>query len=173
MSFRSSIRAAAYLPEAASFVAGNDDLALVRQAKMGSLPAFQVLSSRYDRAILALFLHLTACETEALDLCRAVFLAAYRNLPRRKTESVYVWLYQIAAEQWLQRTPDTVGTPGVKAGRQFPSLSDRERLVFTLKSAERLALRTVAMILRDSEEAVARTFSRAICKLQAASNRNY
>ncbi|HET7183736.1 MAG TPA: sigma factor [Terriglobales bacterium] len=173
MSSRSSIRAAACPPAAGSFVAGDDDLALVGEAEMGSVSAFEVLSSRYDRAILSLLLHLTECETEALDLCRAVFLAAYRNLPRRKTESVYVWLYQIAAEQWLQRTPDTVGTPGLKSDRQFPALSDRERLVFTLKSAERLALRTVAMILYDSEEAIARTFSRAVGKLQADSKRNY
>ncbi|MGZ4831887.1 MAG: RNA polymerase sigma factor [Terriglobales bacterium] len=173
MSSRSSTRAAAYLPAAVSFDAGDDDRALVGEAEMGSVPAFEVLSSRYDRAILALLLHLTECETEALDLYRAVFLAAYRNLPRRKTESVYVWLYQIAAEQWLQRAQDIRSNPSVNSGRQLLPLSDRERLVFTLKSAERLALRTVAMILHDSEEAVARTFSRAVCKLQADSNRNY
>ena len=134
---------------------------LVRKVQRGSLQAFEALSSRYDRAILALFLHLTACEADALDLCRATFLAAYRTLARRKTESLYIWLYQLAAEEWLRWHA---------AQSPNQTLSEREQLVFTLKSREQLSLRTVAQIVSEPEAAVARTFSRAVAKLQAANH---
>ncbi len=159
MSSRTSIRAAKYLSGAS--LVDEDDQVLVRRARTGSLQAFETLSARYDRPILALFLHLTACEADALDLCRATFLAAYRTLARRKTESLYIWLYQLAAEQWLHS--HTAKVPN-------QALSEREQLVFILKTREQLSLRTVAQIVDEPEATVARTFSRAVAKLQAATH---
>jgi DNA-directed RNA polymerase specialized sigma24 family protein len=161
MSSQTSIRAAGYRHAAGALPLDEDDEMLVRKARNGSLPAFETLSSRYDRSILALFLHLTASEVEALDFCRATFLAAYRTLGRRKKESLYIWLYQLAAEEWLRCQP-------TKAGNQ--TLSEREQLVFVLKTREQLSLRTVAQILSEPETTVARTFSRAVAKLQAANH---
>ncbi len=156
MASQTSIRAAGCL---GTSLTGEDDEMLVRKAQSGSLVAFETLSSRYDRAVLALFLHLTASEGDALDLCRATFLAAYRALDRRKAESLYIWMYRLAAEQWLRWHA---------ANASDQTLSRREQLVFTLKTREQLSLRTVAQIIGEPEDAVARTFSRAVAKLQAA-----
>ena len=46
-------------------------------------------------------------------------------------------------------------------------LSEREQLIFVLKTREQLSLRTVAQILGEPEATIARTFSRAVAKLQA------
>jgi len=156
MSSQTSIRAAGYAT--GTSLTEEDDEMLVRKARSGSLQAFETLSSRYDRPILTLFLHLTSCEADALDLCRATFLAAYCTLARRKKESLYIWLYQLAAEEWLR-------WHSAKTTNQ--ALSEREQLVFTLKTSEQLSLRTVAQIVNEPEAAVARTFSRAVAKLQA------
>jgi DNA-directed RNA polymerase specialized sigma24 family protein len=138
----------------------HDDL-LMRQAEQGNAQAFERLSWRYDEAILRLLLMLTSSEQEASDLCRATFLAAYQGLARRKTDSLYIWFYRLAAVQWLERAEQE---PAISQGLQ--PLSARERMVFTLKAGQHLALRTVAQIMETSEETIARTFSRAVCKLQ-------
>ena len=85
---------------------------------------------------------------------------------------MYIWLYRLAAEQWLawagnsarhpQDAPLQASTPADVLG----TLSARERLVFALKSNQRLALPTVAQIVDLPPETVARIFTRAVAKLR-------
>ena len=167
---KASIRTAGYVPLRITAVCAvstyEQDEQLRRQAESGDVVAFARLSSRYDEPILGLLLILTSSEQEALELCRATFVSAYRGLARRKAVPWYIWLYRLAVLQWLERAN---GHPG--GSQNSDPLSTRERLVFTLKTNQHLELRTVAQILDASEETVARTFSRAVCKLQVKPGR--
>ena len=172
MWLKATMRAAGYAPEPVagrrSMSPDEQDERLIRQAGGGNAQAFEKLSARYDEAILALLLMLTSSEQEALELCHATMIAAYRGLARRKTESLYIWLYRLAAAQWLERAKKEAAQ---SAAGTVDQLSARERLVFILKADQHLALRTVAQILDASEETVARTFSRAVCKLQLSARK--
>jgi RNA polymerase sigma-70 factor (ECF subfamily) len=174
MWLKATIRATGYAPEAvggrSAMSPDEPDERLIRQAESGNAQAFEKLSTRYDEAILALLLMLTSSEPEALELCHATFRAAYQRLARRKTESLYIWLYRLAAAQWLDWANQRAARTPAAAGA-VEQLSARERLVFTLKAGQHLALRTVAQILDASEETVARTFSRAVCKLQLSARK--
>ena len=139
----------------------------MRQAKGGNAQAFERLSARYDEAILALLLMLTSSEQDALELCHATLIAAYQGLAGRRPESLYIWLYRMAASQWLEWAKKEAA----RAPSSGTVLSARERLVFTLKAEQHLGLRTVAQVLDASEDTIARTFSRAVCKLQLSAGR--
>ena len=153
---------------------GNDsDAGLLLDAAQGNAAAFETIASRYDRAILALLLALTGSEQIALDLCHSTLMNAYREMQRRHAQSMYIWFYRLAADQWLawagnhardmQDCPLLVrSTPQDALG----TLSARERLVFALKSNQRLALLTVAQIVDLPQETVARIFTRAVAKLR-------
>ena len=174
MWLKATIRTAGYAPEP---VAGRSPMSpdepderLIRQAEGGNAQAFEKLSTRYDEAILALLLMLTSSQQEALELCHATLIAAYQGLARRKTESLYIWLYRLAAAQWLEWAKKEAARTH-SAAETVGQLSARERMVFTLKADQHLALRTVAQILDASEETVARTFSRAVCKLQLSARK--
>ena len=86
---------------------------------------------------------------------------------------MYIWFYRLAADQWLAwagnhaRDPQDAPLPsGSNPAGVLPKLSARERLVFALKSNQRLALPTVAQIVDLPEETVARIFTRAVAKLR-------
>ena len=164
----------------------DSDADLLRHAAQGNAAAFEKIASRYDRAILALLLALTGSEQVALDLCHTTLLNAYREMQRRRAQSMYIWFHRLAAEQWLAWAGNQVGTRcgtrapacanGASRDLPFPArstpadvlpvLSARERLVFVLKSNQRLALPTVAQIIDLPEETVARIFTRAVAKLR-------
>ena len=150
---------------------GDDsDADLLRHATQGNAAAFEKIAARYDRAILALLLVLTGSEQVALDLCHATLLHAYGEMQRRRAPSLYLWLYRLAAEQWLawagNRAHDPRNPPSQVDATPADVLSARERLVFALKSNQRLALPTVAQIVDLPQETVARIFTRAVAKLR-------
>jgi RNA polymerase sigma-70 factor, ECF subfamily len=162
------------------------DADLLRDAAQGNAAAFEKIASRYDQAVLALMLVLTGSEQDALDLCQATLLKAYREMQRWRAQSMYIRFYRLAADQWLAWSGNHCGTPsGTRApacangaSQDLPlpagsapedvlgALSARERLVFALKSNQRLALPTVAQIVDLPEETVARIFTRAVAKLR-------
>ena len=155
---------------------GDDsDAGLLRDAAQGNAAAFGKIASRYDRAILALLLALTGSEQVALDLCHSTLLNAYREMQRRRAPSMYIWFYRLAADQWLawagNHAPDMRDCPLlVRSTPQdaLGTLSARERLVFALKSNQRLALLTVAQIVDLPQATVARIFTRAVAKLRVS-----
>lgn len=152
---------------------GSDDADLFRDATQGNAAAFEKIAARYDQAILALLLALTGSEQVALDLCHTTLLSAYREMPRRRAQSMYIWFYRLAAGQWLawagKHARDPQDAPLLArstAADALGALSARERLVFALKSNQRLALPTVAQIVDLPQETVARIFARAVAKLR-------
>jgi DNA-directed RNA polymerase specialized sigma24 family protein len=139
--------------------AEDTDATLLRQAARGDTLAFERIAWRYDEVILAFLLTLTASEQEALELCRATFLAAYQDLARREGESLYIWLYRLAVTQWLARRR-------AKRNGSTDALSPREQLVFTLRARQHLALETIAKILDLQAEDAGQIFCRAVGKLR-------
>ena len=162
-------------PCVGSFGGDDSDAGLLREAAQGNAAAFEKIAARYDRAILALLLALTGSEQVALDLCHATLLNAYREMQRRRAQSMYIWFYRLAADQWVawagKHAPNPQDAP--LPARSTPAdvlgaLSARERLVFALKGNQRLALPTVAQIVDLPQETVARIFSRAVAKLRVS-----
>jgi DNA-directed RNA polymerase specialized sigma24 family protein len=148
--------------------ADEHDQALIRRAAQGDAAAFERLASAYDKELLRLLLALTHSPQDALELCQATLLAAYRELPVRPHCSLYVWLHRLAAAHWLSWTKKNPEAASRGWEQRWRELSARERLVFTLKSSQRLALRTIAEIVDESEDAVGRAFVRAVAKLRMA-----
>ncbi len=138
---------------------GEEDERLLRRAAAGDTLSFERIAWRYDEALLQFLLLLTSSERQAVELCRAALLAAYRGLRRRPGDSIYVWLFRLAAAEWLARCPGRGGRAVV--------LSPREHLAFTLKARLRLRLATVAAILDVSEDAATQAFCRAVTKLRS------
>jgi DNA-directed RNA polymerase specialized sigma24 family protein len=152
---------------------GDSDADLLRHAAQGNAGAFEKIVCRYDQGILALLLALTGSEQVALDLCHSTLLSAYREMQRRRAQSMYIWFYRLAADQWLAwagnhawNMQDSPLRAGSTPADVLPTLSAREHLVFTLKSNQHLALPTVAQIVDLPEETVARIFTRAVAKLR-------
>jgi DNA-directed RNA polymerase specialized sigma24 family protein len=166
----------------------DSDAGLLRDAVEGNAAAFEKIAARYDQAILALLLALTGSEQVALDLCHSTLLNAYREMRRRRVQSMYIWFYRMAADQWLawagKRAGAGCGTGAPArangawqdmplpdrspAAEVLGTLSARERLVFALKSNQRLALPTVAQIVDLPQQIVARIFTRAVAKLRVS-----
>jgi DNA-directed RNA polymerase specialized sigma24 family protein len=142
------------------------DADLYRDAARGNAAAFQQIASRYDHAILSLFLALTGSEQVALDLCHSTLLTAYRHLQRRRTQSLYICFYRLAVNHWLAWVANHAVFAAPGGTDALCSLSARERLVFTLKTHPHLGLETVAQILDLPQETVARIFTRAVDKLR-------
>jgi RNA polymerase sigma-70 factor, ECF subfamily len=82
----------------------SEESTLISAAQQGSLLAFEELVRRYDKAVLRLALRFTRCEYEAQDVYQEVFIKAYRNIRKFRSESsFYSWLYRIASNLCLDR----------------------------------------------------------------------
>jgi RNA polymerase sigma-70 factor (ECF subfamily) len=80
------------------------DTVLVTAAQRGSLAAFEELVRRYDKAVLRLALRFTRCEFDAQDIYQEVFIKAYKNIGKFRSESsFYSWLYRIVSNLCLDR----------------------------------------------------------------------
>jgi RNA polymerase sigma-70 factor, ECF subfamily len=80
------------------------DSVLINAAQSGSLLAFEELVRRYDKAVLRLALRFTRCEFEAQDVYQEVFIKAYKNIGKFRSESsFYSWLYRILSNLYLDR----------------------------------------------------------------------
>ena len=80
---------------------------LIRHAQRGSNAAFDVLVSRYERAILRLALRLTDSEQDAEDIYQEAFLKAYRNIAKfRSQSSFYTWMRRIVTNLCVDRLRD-------------------------------------------------------------------
>ena len=74
-----------------------EDGDLIRQAARGSVEAFNLLVSRWEKRVYNYLLRLTANREDALDLTQDVFLKAYQNLRRLDDPARFApWLYRIA-----------------------------------------------------------------------------
>ena len=148
---------------------GGDESFLIREARSGRWEAFAELTTYYDRAVLALALHLTDSEREARELFRNAFVTAYRELPSYRFQcTFYLWIYRIVAHTCIQfleqRHTNPPQTNSVDSKLQ--QLSSRERMVLELKQYFGLKLETIASILGISQSAARNILVRAILLLR-------
>jgi len=74
-----------------------EDADLIRQAARGSVEAFNLLVSRWDKRVYNYLLRITGNREDALDLTQDVFLKAYQNLRKLEEPARFSpWLYRIA-----------------------------------------------------------------------------
>ena len=74
-----------------------EDADLIRQAARGSVEAYNLLVSRWEKRVFNYVLRLARNREDALDLTQDVFLKAYQNLRKLDDPERFApWLYRIA-----------------------------------------------------------------------------
>jgi len=74
-----------------------EDRDLIAKARRGSVDAYNVLVSRWERRVFNYLLRLVAHREDALDLSQDVFLKAYQNLRKLDDPAKFpAWLFRIA-----------------------------------------------------------------------------
>jgi len=74
-----------------------EDRDLIVQARRGSVEAYNLLVSRWEKRVFNYVLRLVRHRDDALDLTQDVFLKAYQHLPKLEDVSRFApWLYRIA-----------------------------------------------------------------------------
>ncbi len=74
-----------------------EDSDLIRRAARGSVEAYNLLVSRWEKRVYNYLLRLTRHREDALDLTQDVFLKAYQNLRKLDDPERFApWLYRIA-----------------------------------------------------------------------------
>jgi len=89
-----------------------EDADLIRQAARGSVEAYNLLVSRWEKRVYNYLLRITANREDALDLTQDVFLKAYQNLRKLDDPARFAaWLYRIAHNEafsmFRKRRPET------------------------------------------------------------------
>ena len=89
-----------------------EDADLIRQAARGSVEAYNLLVSRWEKRVYNYLLRITANREDALDLTQDVFLKAYQNLRKLDDPGRFApWLYRIAHNEaysmFRKRRPET------------------------------------------------------------------
>jgi len=79
------------------------DLALLRAARAGDLPAFEELVARYQRRVLGLSRRILGSQHDAEDVTQQTFLSVLEHLDGfREESSVATWVLRIAANHALK-----------------------------------------------------------------------
>jgi len=74
-----------------------EDADLIHQAARGSVEAYNLLVSRWEKRVYNYLLRITGNREDALDLTQDVFLKAYQNLRKLDDPARFTpWLYRIA-----------------------------------------------------------------------------
>lgn len=89
----------AVVPLLADPLAEFDDLTLAEQARDGSLPAFNTLVRRHERAVYNVALRLVGRTGAADEVTQDTFLRAYRALERFKGGDFRPWVLRIATNR--------------------------------------------------------------------------
>ena len=89
-----------------------EDTDLIRQAARGSVEAYNLLVSRWEKRVYNYLLRLARNREDALDLTQDVFLKAYQNLRKLDDAGRFApWLYRIAHNEaysmFRKRRPET------------------------------------------------------------------
>ena len=89
-----------------------EDADLIRQAARGSVEAYNLLISRWEKRVYNYLLRITANREDALDLTQDAFLKAYQNLRKLDDPGRFApWLYRIAHNEaysmFRKRRPET------------------------------------------------------------------
>ena len=127
-----------------------EDRDLVVKARRGSLEAYNLLVSRWEKRIYNYILRLAGDREDALDLTQETFLKAYQNLEKLEDQARFApWLFRIAhneAFSLLRKRRPEGEAPEVETAAETPRLYPIE-----LKLAVRSAL---ARLTAEQREAV-------------------
>jgi RNA polymerase sigma factor (sigma-70 family) len=78
------------------------EMALVKRARQGDLPACDELVRRYQERIYATIYHMTSNHEDANDLAQETFIKAFQALKSFKGgSSFYTWIYRIAVNKTI------------------------------------------------------------------------
>lgn len=170
------------------------DEELVEQVRRGERAAFEQLLRRYDRLVFRVVAGFGRDREDALDLCQAVFLKAWRALPGFRGESSFkTWLMRIAHHEGLNRQRSTERRPELpeldpdapelatgavqettllareqsrRLGRAVAALHGRYRTAIELRYREGLAIREIAQVLDVSETMTKNLLFRGVRQLR-------
>jgi len=89
-----------------------EDGDLIRQAARGSVEAYNLLVSRWEKRVYNYLLRITGNREDALDLTQDAFLKAYQNIRKLDDPNRFApWLYRIAHNEaysmFRKRRPET------------------------------------------------------------------
>jgi RNA polymerase sigma-70 factor (ECF subfamily) len=145
-----------------------EDGDLISRARKGSLDAYNVLVSRWEKRVFNYLVKLVGNREDALDLTQDVFLKAHQSIRKLEDDSKFSsWLFRIAHNEAFsllrkprresEMTTDFAG--GDLSGRLYPSetalavasalnqLSSEQREVITLKIYEGFKFDEIAEVL--------------------------
>jgi RNA polymerase sigma-70 factor, ECF subfamily len=91
-----------------------EDTDLIQQTTQGSVEAFNLLVSRWEKRVYNYLLRITGNREDALDLTQDVFLKAYQNLAKLDDPARFApWVYRIAHNEaysmFRKRRPEVSG----------------------------------------------------------------
>lgn len=169
-----------------------DERELIRRAKKGDSDAFRLLVETYQTAVYRLALRMCG-ESGAEDAAQEAFVAAWRGLPRFRSECRFsTWLYRLttnAAIDYLRREQkqrtdgdvddlslaDDSPSPQEQAERSetqqrvrkaLAALSDEHRQILLLRYMQELDYGEIAQALHISEGTVKSRINRAKARLR-------
>jgi len=120
-----------------------EDRDLILKARRGSVDAFNLLVSRWEKRIYNYLLRLVRDREDAMDLSQDVFLKAYQNLPKLGDPARFApWLFRIAhneAYSLLRKPRADTEPPAEKAVAQgFAALLPVETSLAVERALEKL-----------------------------------
>jgi RNA polymerase sigma-70 factor (ECF subfamily) len=164
-----------------------DDVELVRAAQLNPA-AFKQLYQKWLTPVYRYFYFRVGSKTEAEDLTSQVFLKAFESLPRYKDRGSFsAWLFSIAhakvVDYYRRASRETTSTMVDEGGdsqadiqanedlrmvmQLLAKCSEEEQEMVRLRYMAELNYRQIGDILNRSEEAVRKSITRLINRLQA------
>jgi RNA polymerase sigma-70 factor (ECF subfamily) len=172
------------------------DEELIEAARRGEAEAFETLMRRHERLVYRVVFGFGRNREDALDLCQAVFLKAFRALASFRSESTFrTWLLRIAHHEGLNRArserrrgetteldPDSpaLSAPAVqetgllareqsgRISRALGALHGRYRTAIVLRYRDGMPIREIADVLDVSETMTKNLLFRGVRQLRRA-----
>ena len=111
-------------------MSGFDEQDLIRRAREGDLPAFNVLVEAYQDRVFSVVLRMIRDRGRAEDLTQETFISAHRNLHRYRGGNFKAWLLRIAKNATLDELRRRKRRPEVSMDAEVATFRE------TLPSAE-------------------------------------
>ena len=145
-----------------------EDRDLIGKARDGSIDAYNLLVSRWEKRVFNYILKLVGHREDAMDLCQDVFLKAYQNLRKLEDTAKFAgWLFRIAHNESYSllrknRPEEEMGpelAPPSQGGRMLPvettlavaaamkRLTSEQREAVVLKVYEGFKFEEMAVVL--------------------------
>lgn len=132
-----------------------EDRDLIRKAQAGSIEAYNLLVSRWEKRVYNYLLRLVRNREDSLDLCQDVLLKAYQNLRKLEDPDRFAaWLFRIAHNEAFsllrRKRPDAVDTDPAAAEAAAASPPGPGMLPMETSIAVDAALRRLTVEQREA-----------------------